>query len=168
MAEVRAIGLKSIKIGEIEADGSMSTNLEILGETYQDSAEIVQADSEKTEIYSEEDTEPVEIIEIRGGITVKWSIFNVDPEVLKKVLGGKVTGTAPNKVWEQSENDEKIERSIELITKTNNIVTIPRAIISAKFNWKVSKKGVALIDITGRVLKPKKDGLSAFQVANAE
>ena len=155
MSEVRSIGLTSIKIGDPEADGGMGTTLAILGVTYQDTAELVRDDPEITEIFSEENDEPEEVLETKGPARVRWSIMSVNPEDVVKVLGGTASGTGPW-VYESPTAKDPIEKSVEIITKTGLKIEIPRAKINAKENFQFRKKGVLLIDIEARILTPEK------------
>jgi hypothetical protein len=164
MAEKRAIGLLSIELGAIAGDGGIATTFASLGVTYQDSAELMQADNNITEIFSEENDDAEEVIEVMGGKTLKWSVMNIDPDNLVLILGGTATGTAPNKTWEAPDTRSQIEKSVRVKTKTNQTIDIPRAKIMAKINWKFSKKGVALIDITAKVLKPTKAGVASLKI----
>lgn len=163
MAEIRSIGLTSIKLGDIAVDGGMGTSLTVLGVTYQDTAELVQDDPEITEIFSEENDEPEEVLESKGPARLRWSIMNFDPDQVVRVLGGEVTGTTP-KIWNAPLAKDPVELSIEVITKTGLKIEIPRAKINAKINWQFRKKGVGLIDIEARILTPTKAATAPFTV----
>jgi len=154
MSEKRSIGITSIEIGPIGATGAMGTTLAVLGKTYKDSAELMQDDPTLTDIESEEDDDPIETIMQKGKTTLKFSIMDYTPETLVKVLGGTVTGTAPNTVWEAPATAEDIQRSVKVTTKTGIVMSIVRAQIIAKLNAKLSKTGVALVDIQCRVMTP--------------
>lgn len=156
MSEKRSIGLLSIEIGDIAGDGGMGTSLAALGVTVQDSCELSQNEPEITEINSEENDEPEEIIAGKTTKTFKWSIMNVEPDALVAVLGGSVTGTAPNEAWESPRATEIIEKSIRIKTKSGETIDIPRARIVSKLAWKFSKKDVNKVDITAYVLVPTK------------
>lgn len=159
MAEKRSIGVASIAMGAIAADGDMGTTLTALGVTYKDSADLQQEDAQVTDIESEENDDPEESISIKGKTTLKWSIMDMTPETLVKVLGGTVTGTAPATKWNAPATVESIERSIKVTAKNGVIYEIPRAKINAKLNVKLSKTGVALVDITATVMTPTKAGV---------
>lgn len=160
----RAYGLEYIKIGAIEADGGMSTSLAALGTTYKDSAEFMQDDAEVTEHFCEENNDPEEVIAIEGAKRIKWAINDYDPDTLVKILGGTATGTAPSKYWEPSDTNEVIERSVEFKdTNSGYVCQMPRVRLYAKINWKISKNGLALIEITGRVLTPNKSGVKSIK-----
>ncbi|OQB81386.1 MAG: hypothetical protein BWX87_00651 [Bacteroidetes bacterium ADurb.Bin123] len=152
MSEIRSIGLTSIKIGDIAEDGGMGQTLSPLGVTFQDTAELVRDDPEITEIYSEENDEPEEVVEVKGAARVRWKIMNIDPSEVVKVLGGSVS----NGVYFSPVAKDPIEKSVEIITKTGLKIEIPRVKIYAKENFQFRKKGVLLIDIEARILTPTK------------
>jgi hypothetical protein len=165
MAEFRTIGLTSIKVGAIAGDGGMGTTLAALGVTYQDTAVLEQGEPEKTEFYSEESDDPIEV-EVKAGITtVKWSITDFTPTILASILGGTATGTAPNDKWEAPDAAASIEKSVEILTKKGMYIRIPRAKIVAKININLSKKNIGLVDIVATVLKPTKAATASFNVA---
>ena len=156
MAEVRTIGLSSIQISDIAGDGGLGTSFATLGKTYKDTAEMTQADPEITEHYSEESDEPEETISKRGKTTVKWSIIDTDPDTLVKVLGGTSTGTAPNKVWSAPDAATNIEKSIKIVPSAGATISIVRAKLHAKINYKMARTGIFMVDIVATVLDPTK------------
>jgi hypothetical protein len=158
MSEKRSIGLVSIEIGDPAEDGGMAADLDlaVLGVTFQDSCELSQDEPEIVEINSEENDEPEEIIAGKTKKTLKWSIINVAPAALVKVLGGTVTGAGETEAWESPRTTVIIEKSIRIKTKTLETIDIVRARIVAKLNWKFSKKDVNKVDITAYVLVPLK------------
>lgn len=162
MAELRSIGLTSIEIGDVAVDGGMGTTMAPLGVTYQDTAELVRDDPEVTEIYSEENDEPEEVLETKGPAKLRWSLMNVTPEEAVKVLGGTVTGTGDTAEYEAPAVKAAIEKSIKITTKSNLVISIPRAKIYAKENFQFRKKGVLLIDVEARILQPAKEGAAAI------
>lgn len=167
MAEKRSIGLQSLKIGDIASDGGMGNTLSVLGVTYKDSCELTQEDPEITNIECEESDDPVETIEVIGARTLKWSIMDYNPQTLVKVLGGEVTGTGTEVdpyIWNAPSSSPSIEKSIELVSKSGVKFQIPRAKIMAKLNAKIVKNGVALVDITAKVLTPTKSGVAPIMI----
>lgn len=161
MEEIRSIGLKHIKIGDIAEDGGMGSALTILGVTYVDTADLVQGDPELTEIFSEENDDPEEVIETKASKSVKWSIINFDPDEMVRVLGG----TSVNGVWNAPTVMEPIEQSVEILSKNNLLIQIPRAKIVAKLNMQFRKKGVALIDIEAKILTPTKAATAPIMIS---
>jgi len=153
MAEIRSIGLKYIKIGDPEQDGGMGQTLAALGVTYQDTAELTREDPEITNINSEENDDPEEVIETPGARRIRWSIMNVDPVEVAKIMGG----TSDGDIYKAPDAAAPVEKSIEILTKTNLLIQIPRVKLYAKENFQFRKKNVLLIDIEGTVLKPNKE-----------
>jgi len=166
--EKRSIGLASLLIGDIAADGGMGTSLSAIGVTYKDSCELTQEDPEVINIECEESDDPVETIEVLGSRTLKFSIMDYSPQTLVKVLGGTVTGTGTGidpYVWNAPTTSPAIEKSIELVSKSGVKFEIPRAKIMAKLNAKIVKNGVALIDITAKILTPTKEGVAPIMIS---
>lgn len=150
MAEIRAFGLKSIKIGAIE----QFATLEALGVTYKDTADLIQDDDSTTEIFSEENDNPELVLSTKGRTTLKWTIMDVAPKTLVKVLGGTVTTVTLKDTWNEPAATVNIEKSIEIVTVDGTVIRIARAKIVAKKNFAFRKQGVLLIEITAQVLKP--------------
>lgn len=162
MSEIRTLGLESIEIGDVAGDGGMGTTLAELGVTYRDTAELVQEDAESTEHFSEEFDEPVETIDTKGPTTVKWSIIDCTPATLAEVLGGEVTGSGATAKWEAPSTAENIEKSIKITPKVGMPISIPRAKINAKINYKLARTGILLVEITAKVLTPKKENTASI------
>ncbi|MBW6491954.1 MAG: hypothetical protein K0B15_12255 [Lentimicrobium sp.] len=167
MAERRSIGLKSIKVGEIAVDGGMGTTLAALGLTFEGTATLTQEDPEVTSFYAEENDDPVELMSARGDTKLEFAIMDFTPSVMAEVLGGTVTGTGEASVWNAPDNLPVIEQSIEIVTKKNVRIQIPRAKIDAKIDMNLGKKEMSLIRIVATVLKPTKIGAAPIMVDKA-
>lgn len=157
--------MTSIEFGDIAGDGDMGQNLSALGVTYQDTAELVRDDPEITEIYSEENDEPEEVVEVKGPARLRFSILNIDPTTAVRILGGEV---ALDGSYEAPVAKEPVEQSCRIITKTGLQIDIPRVKLYAKENFQFRKKGVLLIDIEGRILTPTKSGIPPIKWANTK
>lgn len=164
MAETRTLGLTKIEVGAIAGDGGVSTTFAALGVTYKDTAELTQEDPEVTEHNSEENDEPEEVITTKGKTTLKWSIIDTTPTTLASILGGTATGVAPNDKWEAPATAADIEKSIKITPKRGKTITIVRAKIVAKINYKLAKTGIFMVDITATVLTPTKANTPAITV----
>lgn len=161
MAEIHALGLEFIKIGDVDAGGGMGATLAAVGKTYKDTAELVQADPEVTEFYVEEEDDPVEELSKRGITEVRWGVINMTPADMVKVLGGTVSGTAPSDTWNAPATTPEIEQSVQIKDKkSGRVLNIPRARISAKIDWKLARTGIAIVSIVAKILVPT-DGTSA-------
>lgn len=165
MSERITIGLKSLKMGDIEEDGGMGTTLAALGQTYENTAVLTQEDGDETDFYVEEVDDPVETISKKGATTLEWAILDMTPDTLKKVLGGDVTGTGEQAVWSGPTEVPEIEQSLELISKKNIKYEIPRARIKARLDVNFSKQEVGLVRITARVLTPTKTAEAPIKIS---
>lgn len=164
MAEKRSVGLKSIKLGAIAADGGMGTSLAALGVTFRGTATMETAEGQVFQFFSEENSDPeVEVFE-KGITTVKWAIINLDPDALVKCLGGTVTGAGDAKKWSAPDDPPAIEQSIEIQTAFGRKIEIPRAGIRARFTWNLSRSEIAQVAITATILKPEKSGLAPYSI----
>jgi hypothetical protein len=166
MSEVRTLGLQKIEVGDIAGDGGVATTFAALGKTYKDTADLQGAEPAVFEHYSEESDDPEEIVETKGKVTVKWSIFDTDADTLVKVLGGTSTGTAPNKIWSDGGTAPSVEKSIKITPKAGKIVTIVRAKLTAKPNYKLTKNGIFMVDIIATVLTPTKAATPSWTVGS--
>lgn len=167
MSEVRTLGLLKIEIGAIAGDGGLATSFAAIGKTYKDTAELMGADPSVFEHYSEESDDPEEIVVTKGKVTVKWSIFDSDADTLVKALGGTATGTAPNKIWSSPDTATDIEKSIKITPKAGKVINIVRAQLVGKINYKLSKNGIFMVDITGTILAPTKAATAAYSIGEA-
>jgi len=164
MAERRLLGVTSILMGNIAADGGMGTSLAALGVTYRDSAELLSEEVKSTEHYSEENDDPEEVVLEKGFTTVKWSIIDATPDTLIKVLGGTKTGTAPNEIWNAPSLAPDIEQSVQINSKNGFSVDIVRAKITANIDYKISRTGIFKVNITAKVLTPTKANTAPYTI----
>jgi hypothetical protein len=164
MAERRSIGLKSIKVGDIAVDGGMGTVLAPLGLTFEGTATLTQEDPEVTPFYAEENDDPVEMLSSKGDTKLEFAIMDFTPSVMAEVLGGTVTGTGDAAVWNAPETIPTIEKSIEVVTRKDVRIQIPRAKIDAKIDMNLGKKEMGLIRIVATALKPTKTGEAPIKI----
>lgn len=154
--EVRSIGLKSIKMGDIAPDGGMGTELTPLGVTYRGTAQFTTEENTTHEFWSEETAfVPEESITSEKGITqLRWNIINLEADALRRILGG--TKSAVDQFWEAPRDIVETEQSIEVITASDVKLEIVRAKIIARFVWNLTRTDIAQVEITARVLTPLK------------
>lgn len=167
MAEVRTLGLLKIEISDIAVDGGLGTVFAAIGKTYKDTADMQGADPEVFEHYSEESDDPEEVVITKGKITVKWSNFDSSADTLVKALGGEATGIAPADVWSAPDTAANIERSIKITPKAGKVINIVRAKLVGKINYKLSKNGIFMVDITATILTPTKAATPSLSIGEA-
>lgn len=162
MSETRSIGLQHIKLGAIPEDGGMSEALKAWGVTYKGTATFVTEDGEETVHECEEEDDPIEIEETQGKTILSWTTVDIDPLILKEVFGGEVVDgkwKAPRGV-----RTTTTEHSVEFMTKRGIVMQAARVKVKSKFNWELSKTGIAKIEHKATILTPKKAGLEPFSV----
>lgn len=158
------IGIASIKIGDIASDGGMSANLEVLGNTAEDSCKINFEDGEETKFFVEEHDNPIYVQTKQGAINIQFQIPEYDLDTVAKVMGGTVTGTAGNKVYKAPMKGVTIEKSLQIENQVGAILRFPRVQITGKFTSDIGKKNLMALDIKANVLNPTKSGVSRFEI----
>jgi hypothetical protein len=161
MAEKRSFGLKSIKIGAIAVDGGMGTVLAALGVTSEGTAVLTKEEDEVKEFFCEESDDPIEMITKKGKTTLEFGIVDVTADTLVKVLGG----TADAGVWKAPASAPSIEQSIEVVTKKDVKIEIPRAMLQASIDWNLGKEALATVKIKATVLTPTKAGEPSVKIS---
>ena len=166
MAEQKTvvIGLASIKIGDIAADGDMGTVLDVLGDTLEDSCKINFEDAEKTEFFVEEKDDPFYVEYKLGAIEISFQIPEYTLETVVKVFGGTITGSGANKQFNAPNTSVTIEKSLEITPKKGYVMRFPRVSITGKFTSDIGRKNMLSLDVKGVVLTPKKDNVSRFMM----
>jgi hypothetical protein len=162
MAETYLTGIAKIEIGEIAVDGGAATSFESVGQIYKDTARMEQAEGESFEHEVEDVDDPVVIVPTKGRSTVEWAVIDFTPANLVKILGGAVTGTAPNDKWEAPDTAVIIEKSVKITPKSGKPVTLPRVSLRARINYALSKSGIGQVIISGTVLQPTKTGVKSI------
>lgn len=144
MAETKVYGLKSLKMGNVLPSGEMQTAITELCRTYRDTCEFTEDDPEQTDEYADQSDDPVITFMGKGKKSIKVSTFDYSPEVLKKLKGGTIV----NGQWAEPDVLPEIYQAVCLETDSDIPFYFPKARIFAKFNGKLQKKGLALLEIT--------------------
>lgn len=150
------LGLSSIEVGAIAANGGMGTSLSTLGQTYQDTCKMAQDEPETTEHYAEEVDDPVISISRGGKTTFSFSVMNPSVDTLKTLMGGVATsgtGATPD-TWTAPDKAPAIEMSVRITPEQGLKFEIPRMKLTSKINGDFSKKGLMLVEVQGTVLQP--------------
>ncbi|GAB3701439.1 hypothetical protein GCM10027592_29550 [Spirosoma flavus] len=164
MAKVTTLGITSIKMGAIAVDGGVGTSLTVIGSTREDTAEMVQEDPTKTELFTEESDTPFYTAVKQGKISFNFSLAEPDVDQLARVFGGTTSGTP--KVWDMPTAVVQLEQTLEINPKVGMKFLIPRGLVTAKMGGKFSKNDAFAVAITVDVLTPTKDGVPPLRVTN--
>lgn len=144
MAETYSYGLKSLRFGEPTGTHSMpTTDMEEKFRTYRNTCEFTEDDPEKKQEYCDQTDDPFLTIYTKGAKRVKVSTFDYSNEVLQFLKGGTVVDGQ----WFEPAGVPQIFKAVELITDTGLPFQFPKMQIFAKFNAKMQKDGVKLLEV---------------------
>lgn len=146
----KTYGLKKIRSAEPSADGTMPVLLEELCKTLRDSCDFVEDDPQITEEYSDQEDDPEEVFIVKGAKSIKFSTFDYSNETLVKLKGGTVVDGQ----WAEPAVMPVIYQAIELLTNTDLPIQFPKCRVITKFNTKLVKNGLALLEVTLRPVSP--------------
>lgn len=178
MAETktRSIGLRLAQFGDVPAAGGMATTLAQLARTMKGTASFTtEADSE-TDFYCEEEpSAPVESVSNEAGLKqAKLNFIEWDNAALIAVLGGTESATAESvtvdgksyslKKYKAPADMVTVEKSVRLISNNNVVIDIPRAKVTARFVWNMTRTDIAQIELTCKALAPNGTDKSPYQV----
>lgn len=165
MPELYATGLKSISIGDPVADGGIATAWTALGTILQDTATFVTESGEETPFYGEASDDPFLLKQSKGISALKFSVVDFEPTAMAAILGGSVTGTGATRQYEAPLAAVNIEKSVKVVNEYNHELSIVRGKVNAVVNAKLAKKGISQIDVTVKVLTPKKAATAPWTFA---
>lgn len=147
-------------MGDIPDDGTMSLTLSTIALTYKGSATLKEADPTITDIYVEEEDFPVESFDQMGNTILAFSILDLTPETLQRLKGGTLVGGA----WNSPRAVVDIEQSLQVLTKRDILIEIPRAKIRAVLNFALGRTDVSLVDIKATALLPQSEDVGPIAI----
>lgn len=156
-------GVLSIMVGAIAGDGGPGTSLAVLGLTKKGTAKMTQADGTTTDLFAEEQDQPVDSITTQGDITFVWTVMNPDTATLVTLFGGTASGTSPNKIWNMPASVVSQELTVKITPKKGMSVIFPRAQVTARLNGDFTSEDLFGIDVTVKALVPTKSGVGPVQ-----
>ena len=157
MSKIRLIGLTSIKIGDVKADGSMATGASIttINAIVPDSAHLIIETPGVTDLFIEDTDLPD--IQILGASkkTLEFATRDLGTSVLIKAFGGSAAAT----VWSAPVTAIVIkENCIEALSKVYNKfqlkIEIPRASVRTGGDLRFTKTESGQITFSCDVLMP--------------
>ncbi|MDR1652489.1 MAG: hypothetical protein LBS01_02335 [Prevotellaceae bacterium] len=157
--KIFTVGLAKVLIGNIAADGGMSTTLVELGDTWRDTCQITTDDPTRTDFSVEENDDPIFSRVSGGAINFTTQIANPSVELLQRIFGGTISGEATDTpVWNAPNKMPVIEQSLQIAAEQGFTIKAPRVSIGASINATFSNysENAFLVTVTGRILTPKK------------
>ena len=155
-------GLKSFKFKATGDD-----TLESLGKIAEGTVKWNSDKPTKNPFYSAQEPDyPSIIIADKAGLKkVNFSLMEIDPDNLVRLFGGVATGVAPNKTWAAPRSESEVVGAAELITESGLKFTLPKAQLSANFNWDISRKAISNIEVELTVMLPDLDTDSPYTLS---
>lgn len=152
MAETKTYGLLQVLAGTVLASGDFpdAGDMTELCKTYKNSCEFTEADPTITDEFSDQQDDPIHTFIEKGSKEIKFSTFDYTPATLVKLKGG----TSLNDVWSEPATIPEIFQAIELKLASGNSFKFPKCRIFAKFNAKLVKNGLSLLEVTIKPVLP--------------
>lgn len=155
MAEKSIIGIESVEIGDVGADGVMGAVLEQVGLLVPDSVTLNIPEPEKTDLFVEGASAPyLSVPKSQRENTCGWASRDVDPTMLEKLFGGTVAVDS----WSSPTSETPIEQSVKYTSKSSGgfhyEIEIPRVLIRASMDGQFRETETAQVKVTGNILTP--------------
>ncbi len=141
--EKYSYGLKAIKFGEPTGQHTMPTSMAEKFRTYRDTCEFTEDEPNKKEEFCDQADEAFLTIYRKGAKKIKVSTFDYSPEVLQFLKGGTIVDGQ----WFEPSGVPQIFKAVTLETDTGLPFHFPKCQIFAKFNAKMTKEGVKLLEV---------------------
>lgn len=130
------------------------------GLTYQDTANMNQEDGESTEFFAEEEDDAIDEITKQVTTTFNFSIMDPDLDTIARLFGGEVASN----VYAYPDAVAQKEESVMIIPKKGLCFHVTRGRLKAKFNGDFSKKGLLLLEVSVKVMKPNTSGVKKIYI----
>ena len=161
----RPTGLKKALFGDVPEAGGMPEGMVQLARTGKGTASFTTEMDTVQDIYCEEEPAvPMESLSSDPGIKqVKLNFVEFDNEALIAVFGGTEGAEADVTIDGKTYSVKKynapsemvqIEKSVRIITRNDNVIDIPRALVTARFQWNLTNNELAQVEVTAKVLAP--------------
>ncbi|HLW09775.1 MAG TPA: hypothetical protein VKX35_05200 [Fermentimonas sp.] len=122
-----------------------------------DEVSVVEGDPEEEFLYSHENDAPEDMDITGSGLSLVGSFIKATRAELVELLGGALTGEAPNQVYEHSASKVLIEKAIKYVCYDGTEVIVPRAKGYTLLNLNIGKGGVTKYPFRFRALKASAD-----------
>lgn len=167
MAKKITIGIQSVQVAPLAVDGGAGTVFKTWGDTLEGTFSFTTEDGTTFDLNIEESEDAIYSKVGKGVRTLEWNIPNYDLADLPEMLGG--TYTAGTKTWTEPIDNPNLEftvkvTAIEGYTMIFNRVRFNNSVGNGTFG----RENALSIVINGRVLKPMKAGVSAFELQDEE
>lgn len=165
MAKDVTIGIAKIEIAPLAIDGGEGTVFTTWGNTLEGTFSITNEDGTTTDINIEESEDAILSRTTRGAKTISWTIPDFDLADLPKILGGKFE---TNK-WSAPTDNKALEYTVKVTPEQGYIMTFNRVSFNNNLgDGTYGRDNVLGIAVSGRVLKPLKEGVATYELSKTE
>jgi hypothetical protein len=157
-------GVKSLKFKTLLGADTLSSIGQLKNETLKFTS--VKATLNKFYAAQTPDYPTLIIKDQEGEITLAGTIQELDMANCARLFGGAVGGTVAAPTWSPATVSSNVEVNTEMVTETGLVITFPRMLLQANWNWSVDRKNVVGIDFTMTVLLPT-DGSEPYTIGGS-
>lgn len=156
-----SIDITSLLLGAVAGDGGVGTVLASPGDIVENTVKVNPADPTKTSFFAIGKQAAVYTALKAGETVLAFDIMTFDLEVIQDLLGGTITGVAPNEFWNAPIGTPPIiEKTIEILDVQGMTWQFGRVQISAKLVGEFNANTPNVIRVMGTILQPTKAGVS--------
>ena len=161
-------GISSFKYADINQTTGLAENpVEIFDELYRDSLSVTEEEGTSTPHYSEMNSTPkVEFQEV-GKETITIQVMDTSAAMLERFLGGTVSTLDGSDAWSKPVGATNIEKFIDITTVDGKRIRYPRAKVTGRKNFQLSRNKIWVIDVTIVPLTPLLGSLAAVVINDA-
>jgi len=158
-------GLIAVKMGAVAVDGGMGTVLTEMGYIRENTLTLVGEKPTKNEFRAEGVSLPVYVKKTAGPLVIAMTLMSPDPAQLVSVLGGTITGTAPNRVYKAPLGVPTIIQSVSIEPQDGfSGIDIPKGDLSANINAGFGPDGLFQVEVEITALQPDKAGEPPYSI----
>lgn len=149
-AENSSLGLKSLKIAEVDPVGIPTSFTVELKDAQVGSAGVTETAAQTENIYTEQKKRIYRRIKTQEGeIQYTVQLYDLSVEQIAAVKGGTVTPATASvgKRWGRTETVE-LSKALEIITLDDVKIILPNAYVEALITWPTTKTALGTITVT--------------------
>lgn len=163
--KTRSVGLKKAYFAGVNPSGGMPAEMKQLAKTLQGTASFNNDADTTQDFYSEEEPfAPEESVVTTPGLKyIRLNFMEWDNEVLVALFGGvvaksqKVTiedKTYTVDIYNAPKDTVQVEMAVRVISLYNVVIEVPRAKVTARFVWNLTRTEIAQIEVTATAQAP--------------
>jgi len=162
MANVTTTGLVAFQSSAIAVDGGFGTTFTEVGLVNADSVVLDTSDPELTQFFAEQVDDAVYESSRKGTTTLELDLGFADLAQIQKFLGGTITGSGDDAVWNAPLTPPNIELSFKLVPTVGYVLNVVRGKVTAKITGGFIKTDNMKVHLLITFLLPKKAATAPY------